>query len=261
MAPQERATGHEPLNTLKPVAKDIWLIDGPPVTICKIPYPSRATVVRLACGSLWIHAPTVLTETLRRELQALGPVGYLVAPNGRHFSQLPDWQQAYPDALLWHAGGLTDHPPNAGAHGVASSQKAAAWADEIDQIAIKGRKHHCETVYFHRASASLICTDLIHNVQTAHLPAAARPLVWLSGADDSDGKMPFPVSMRYRKSDLADAVEAMIALDPQRLLLAHRRWFPDGAVGELRRAFRRILRDREWTAAMEKISTKTGTPD
>lgn len=59
------ATGYEPLNTLKPVADDIWLIDGPAVRFYGMPFPTRATVVRLANGDLWVHSPTELSDGLR----------------------------------------------------------------------------------------------------------------------------------------------------------------------------------------------------
>jgi hypothetical protein len=117
----------------------------------------------------------------------------------------------------------------------------------------QGSKHHREAVFFHRASSTLILTDLIQNLETAKLPAWMRPLVWLAGTDDSDGKMPPHLRLTFHKTPLAESIEVMIAWNPHRLILAHGRWYHQDAVDELRRAFRRILRDREWTAAMEKM--------
>ena len=48
-------TGYEPLNTLKPVGKDLWLIDGPAIRFYGMPFSTRATVIRLADGGLWVH--------------------------------------------------------------------------------------------------------------------------------------------------------------------------------------------------------------
>jgi hypothetical protein len=105
LAPQDHATGYEPLNTLKPVATDIWLIDGPSVRVCGMPFPTRCTVVRLADGDLWVHSPTVLTDGLRAELQALGPVRYLIVPDLLHYASIADWQRVFPDAIAYVAPG------------------------------------------------------------------------------------------------------------------------------------------------------------
>ena len=64
---------YEPLNTLKPVAAGIWIIDGPAVICKRMPISTRATVVKLQSGNLWVHSPTALTKPLRAELEALGP--------------------------------------------------------------------------------------------------------------------------------------------------------------------------------------------
>ena len=249
MAPQNRATGYEPLNTLKPVAADIWLIDGPAARHRGMPFPTRCTVVRLAGGDLWVHSPTLLTDGLRAELQALGPVRYLIASNGRHLNDIADWQRAYPDAAMHAASNAvlrTENDPG--------QTSLPPWADQIEQMIVRGSKRHSEAVFFHRASSTLIVTNLIQNFETAKLPALMRPLIWLAGVDDSDGKMPPDMRMSFSKTPLAESIEAMIAWNPQRLILAHGRWYREIATDELRRAFRRALRDREWIVAMEAMT-------
>ncbi len=258
MAPDKHATGHEPLNTLKPVAPDIWLIDGPAVRFYGMPYSTRCTVVRLADGKLWVHSPSLLTDALRTELKALGPVRYLIAPNWLHYVNIASWQQAYPDAATYAAPGVAARAARKGAplrvDDDLGQTAPPAWADQIDQMIVLGSKRHREAVFFHRTSATLILTDLIQNFETAKLPVWMRPLVWLAGIDDSDGKMPLDMRMTFAKAPLAESVEEMIAWNPQRLILAHGRWYPQDAVEELRRAFRRILRDREWIKAVDRMA-------
>ena len=53
---------YEPVNTLKPVADDVWIVDGPEIQMSypylpffKLPFPTRMTIVRLAtaaCGCI-----------------------------------------------------------------------------------------------------------------------------------------------------------------------------------------------------------------
>ncbi|MEE9382672.1 MAG: hypothetical protein V3V08_04585 [Nannocystaceae bacterium] len=52
----------------------------------------RTTVVQLAEGRLWVHSPTHLTDALRRKVDALGEVGFLVAASNGHNRWLLEWQ-------------------------------------------------------------------------------------------------------------------------------------------------------------------------
>ncbi|MEI4260694.1 DUF4336 domain-containing protein [Roseovarius sp. D0-M9] len=251
------AAGYEPLNTLKPVADNIWIIDAEGRWLLGMPYPARCTVIRLQSGALWIHAPTALTDELKAELDALGPVAHLIAADLASCAHVPEWQRDYPAALVHALPGIAQRASKAGTPIARSHELTedapAAWAGDIDLTIAQGSGDHGEAAFLHRASSTLIVANLIEAVETAMLPAWARPLIWLAGIDDADGKMRIDRRMRYSKAPLAEALERMIAWEPRRLILTHGRWYDRDAVGQLRRAFRRTLRDREWTAAMDRI--------
>ncbi|QIE45938.1 DUF4336 domain-containing protein [Pseudohalocynthiibacter aestuariivivens] len=257
MTAAARPTGYEPLNTAKPVAPSIWLIDGPHIRFMGLPFSTRATVIRLENGDLWVHSPTHLTDSLRAELDAIGPVRHLIAPNWIHYAHIADWQAAWPDAHAWAAPGVAQRAAKKGLtlhfdHDLGPVAEAP-WAGQIDQIIVEGSKIHREAVFFHRLSETLIITDLIENFETAKLPFWMRPLIWLAGIDDSDGKMPPDMKFSFRdKEKLADAVDQMVAWRPRRMILAHGRWYENNAVDELERAFRKLMRHRRWGAVMEK---------
>ena len=52
---------YEPLNTLKPIGEDLWVIDGPIVRMAyfggSIPFPTRMVVARLTNGDLFLWSP------------------------------------------------------------------------------------------------------------------------------------------------------------------------------------------------------------
>ena len=252
-------TGYEPLNTLKPIADGIWLIDGPAARHCGLRCSSRATVVRLENGDLWVHSPTQITAALKAELQAAGPVRHLVAPNWLHYLNIADWQAAFPEATAWAAPGVTER---AAEHGMVLhfdrdlgwDAAETFWEGQLDQIIVRGSETHREAVFFHRASKTLILTDLIVAFETAKLPVWMRPLAWIAGVDDSDGKMPLGRKLRFRdKTLLADSVEQMINWGPERVILAHGRWYRLDGVGELHRAFRRLLYNRRWDRVAKEM--------
>ena len=100
-----------------------------------------------------------------------------------------------------------------------------------------------EFEFFHRASRTLILTDLIENFEPGKLGLAARWLAWFGGALDPDGQTPRDMRLTYarNKVELRAAVETMIAWKPERVVLAHGRWYERDAVHELRRALRWLL--------------------
>src|SRR5262245_58158424 len=54
---------YPPLNTLKLVAEDVWIVDGPVIRFGmsswpKMLFPTRMTIIRVAGGNLFIHSPT-----------------------------------------------------------------------------------------------------------------------------------------------------------------------------------------------------------
>lgn len=251
--------GAPPRDTPVPVAPGLWLIDGPAERIRGLPLPTRATVLRLADGALWVYAPTRLSDTLGAGLQALGPVRHLIAPNRHHHAHLRDWQAAFPGALAWAPPGVAAAAARDGTGARFDHELGPAaespWAGQIDQLIVGGSRTHREAVFFHRASESLVLADLVHNLETARLPAWLRPVVWIAGTDDSDGKMPPRVAFAFRdKERLADAVETMIGWHPRRLIVTHGRCFERGATQELERAFRRILRARVWDRALADMN-------
>ena len=93
---------YEPLYTLKAIGEDIWIVDGDIVEmnfkLTQVPFSTRMTVVRLNNRDLWIHSPIHLTQELKSEIEALGNVAHIVAPNKLHYVYMEEWSQAYPTA-------------------------------------------------------------------------------------------------------------------------------------------------------------------
>lgn len=244
-------TGYAPLNTLKPIAPDLWLIDGPAIRFYGMPFSTRATVIRLADGGLWIHSPTQLTQDLRAELDALGPVRHLIAPNWIHYAWVHQWQAAWPQALAWAAPGVKDRATRKGVpvrfdHGLGDTAPPD-WDGQIAQMLVKGSLIHREAVFFHHASRSLILTDLIENFDPAHLPWWMRIATRIGGIQTPDGGMPRDMRLTFRQhfGALRDGVDQMIGWAPQRVIFAHGQWYQTDGAARLARAFAWLPRGRD----------------
>ena len=103
---------YPPLDVLKPVADGIWIVDSGPMRVLGLPLPIRMTVIRLADGGLILHSPTRFGFELKQDLDRLGRVQHLVAPNSAHWVFVKQWQDHVPGVVTWGAPGL---PARAGA--------------------------------------------------------------------------------------------------------------------------------------------------
>ena len=240
-------TGYEPLNTPKPVSEDIWVVDGPAIRFYGAPFSTRMTVVRLSNGDIWLHSPTKLTDALAEEVLALGPICHLIAPNWIHYAYLSEWQSVFPKARAYAAPGVIARAAKRGMtmHFDEELDQNApiAWSGDIKQRIVEGSSIHREAVFFHNASRTLILTDLIENFESKNLSWFLRVLTRLAGIQDPHGQMPRDMRMTFsrHKKQLRAAVQQMIDWGPDRIILAHGRWYDHNAVAELRRAFRWVL--------------------
>jgi len=103
----DRLVPYQPLGTLKRVADDVFIVDGPVIRfgppLLRMPFTTRTTVIRLRDGRLFVHSPTPLTAALKVEIGAAGTVAFIVGPNRIHYWWIPEWKRAYPQAEVYLA--------------------------------------------------------------------------------------------------------------------------------------------------------------
>src|SRR3954451_19441034 len=85
---------------------DIWIVDDTPIVAGGLRLPLRMTVIRLSSGAVLLHSPVRYSPLLRMELERIGPIKYLLAPNFAHWMFLSGWQKALPDAITLAVPGL-----------------------------------------------------------------------------------------------------------------------------------------------------------
>lgn len=241
---------YPPLNTLKPIADDVWLVDGPVIAFGmpwpKMPFPTRMTVIRLTDGGLFIHSPTPITDELKAEVDATGPVRFIVGPNRIHYWWVPDWRDAYPDAEVYLAPRIREQAGDRidFAAEEMTARSGYPWDEEIGTLPVSG-DFMTEVIFFHIRSRTLILTDFIENFEPEKLSnPLMRLLTRFGGVQAPDGQMPRDMRLTYRrqKPQLRKAVETMIGWNPERIVISHGRWFEENGANELRRAFRWVLR-------------------
>ncbi len=119
----------------------------------------RMTCVRLQSGDVVVHSPIRGSEPLYAEVEKLGRVRWLVAPNAFHHLFVKAWWERFPEATALVAPKLHKKRPDL-ANAPTLADIPSTWGDELQAIAIAGLPTIDEHVFFHRPSATLILTDL-----------------------------------------------------------------------------------------------------
>ncbi|MEO0372049.1 MAG: DUF4336 domain-containing protein, partial [Pseudomonadota bacterium] len=223
-------TGYEPINTLKPVAAGLWVVDGAPLTRAFVPVPTRSVIVQLQGAGLWVYAACDLTDGLAADLRALGAVEHIVTPNPDYTEQVKGWAEAFPDAAFWDPDNLKP------------DEAEEPWRGQLHQLVVRVRPGRHEAVFCHRPSRTLFFADLFEMLETRHLPVWVRPIVWFSGTDDSGGHLR-PTLRWGRKYDdkltLGRDVETIMDWGARGMIPGHGRVIEAHANGQLERAFRK----------------------
>ncbi|KAB1072752.1 DUF4336 domain-containing protein [Methylobacterium planeticum] len=238
---------YPPLDTPKPVAPDLWIVDSGPLRALGLPLPVRMTVIRLQGGGIWLHSPTRYDPRLHRDIEALGPIRHLVAPNVAHWTFVADWQRHCPGAQTWAAPNLRERGPvrrsNLQIDRDLGEAAPAEWSRDLRQVVVPGGLGFREVAFFHEASRTLILTDLVLNLEPAKLPWPVRPLAHLVGITAPDGRAPLYLRLvvRRRQREAARAAAALVGLRPERVVFSHGAWFDRDGTARLRRSLRWLL--------------------
>ncbi len=147
------------MSVLKPVADDLWLIDGPVVHAYGVPFPTRMAVARLAGGGLWVWSPVRLSDDVQEAIRSLGVPLYAVEPNKLHHLALAEWVAAWPSLRLYAPPGLASKRRDLHFFADLTNETPAEWREEIDQVRIEGSVFMTEVMFFHRPSSTCLVGD------------------------------------------------------------------------------------------------------
>jgi len=185
-----------------------------------LPVGTRMTVARLADGALWLHAPVSLDAALRRELDALGPVRYAVAPNRVHHLYAGEVAHHYPAARLWVAPGLERKRPDLAFEAVLDDEAPDAWRGQIDQVFFRGRPYENEVAFCHRASRTLLLCDLVFHFGPKAHPVTRLLMRAIRSHDRFGPSRLDPLLIRDRAA-ARESLERILAWDFDRVVMAH----------------------------------------
>ena len=217
---------------------EIWTAEGSVVSFYGFPYPTRAAVIRLSDGTLFVWSPISLSPRLKSAIDALGPVRHLVSPNSIHHLFLGEWKAAYPDALLYAPPDLRKKCRGLVFHADLGDLPDAAWASDVDQVVMRGSVALTEVVFFHRASGSAIFGDLIQNFPRDWFRGWQGVVARLDGIVAPNPGAPREWRASFvRRARARAALERILSWPIERVLIAHGQCAHTGGLEFVKKAF------------------------
>ena len=225
---------------LQPVVDEqVWVAERPS-RFHGVDVRTRMTIVRLPSGELWVHSPVEADVALKREIDALGRVAFVVAPSSLHHAFARPFFDAYPRSELFVSPRL---PEKSGVIAFATpldDTPPSTWAKDLAQVTLKGHRYIDEVVFLHRPSRTLIVADLLESVHD-DAPWALRAIGRMAGIYDRPGP---PMDMRFAFRDIEAtraSLERILAWDFDRIVLSHGKLIARGGKRALREAYRFLL--------------------
>jgi hypothetical protein len=226
---------------LEEFGPSLYSAEGPTVSFFGFPYPTRMALARLADGGVWVWPPVALTDELASEVQAIGPVRYIVSPNKIHHLFLTEWADRWPDARLYAPPGLARKKPEIRFDAELGDRPDPAWAAEIDQVIFRGSFAMEEAVFFHYSSRTAIMGDLIQRHPESRMSGWKGLLMRLDGLVGEHGSTPRDWRASFvRRGPARAARKTVLGWDADRLLIAHGECAQAGAAEIIQAALRWI---------------------
>ena len=231
---------------LDQLGPNLWVADGGIVSFFGYDYPTRMVVVRLEDGGLWLWSPIALDPELEALVRALGPVRHLISPNKLHHLFLAAWSDKFPEAKLWGTASTVARFRSLDFSGTLTNRPPSDWAGQIDQYHFTNSPFLDEMTFFHRKSRTAIIADLSQPFSEAflkrHWPRWLRWVARRAKLVEGWGYPPPEIRFSFRHRSAARAkVRALIAEEPERVVVAHGEIIRSGGSAYLRRAFSWLL--------------------
>lgn len=206
---------------LEQITQDVYAAQGTLRMPGGITFPVRMTIVRHAEG-LWIHSPIEINDALAAQIDALGPVKWLVAPNCLHHLYFQAASARWPEAECVAAPGLSKKRSDLTfQHQLPREGNNSLWPGWMDSCFMAGAPAANETVFLHRPSGSLIVTDLVFNLPANGHNAASWLMFSMVGVRGRFAQSRLWRILTKDRGALAASVAELLQWDFQRIIPSH----------------------------------------
>ena len=204
---------------------------------------TRMTVLRSADCGVFLHSPVPSDDATRAAIVALGPVRAIIAPSNCHHLFVGQAQRAFPSVPTFGIEGVVAKRPDLRFDALLGDEPPVHWAGQMDQVGI-GNRIMREVVFLHRASRTLIVTDLIENFrdETPGTNRMLRATIKLLGMWGGPHPAPELRWFTLHREAARSALERILSWDFDQIVLAHGEPILREPKAAIRKAWRWLLR-------------------
>lgn len=218
---------------------------------------ARMTVI--VDESVTIHSPIPLTDSLVAQVNALGNVGHIIAPNRMHHLSVGAWAERFPNASVLGPQRLADKRPDLRFDGFLDDPNARWRIPGLDYAPIDGLPMTDEITCFHAASATLIITDLAFHITHDHPLFTRCVFSVIGGYNTLEPTWMERLSVRDRTQFRA-SIQRVLAWPFERVIMAHGRIVERDGHHAMRHAFRWLNLDAQREASHTPSAIPARTP-
>ena len=211
---------------LKQVGHCIWVAEQP-LKFLGLPAGTRMTVILRSDNSLLLISPIKIDANLKQQIDSLGTVKYIIAPNLFHHLYLENCQQIYPQAELIAPQGIESKQPKITISQTFERDKID-FNGEVEYIPFKGFQVYIppkiatvnEIVFFHPSSQTLILTDSAFNFDR-NFPLITQLAARILGCYQSlQPSLLEKIAIRDKEA-ISKSISRILAWNFQRVIMAH----------------------------------------
>lgn len=219
------STNLQPIG-LQQLDADLWMAQQP-LRFLGLRVGTRMTIVRLPDQRLVVISPIQLTPALIQQIDALGTVAYVIAPNRYHHLFAQAFQQQYPQAEFWAAIGLAEKRPDLPIKQVITAESGdiakTLFYQQFRGVNVPGVgavDPLNEVVFCHAPSRTLIITDIAFHFDRSMAWETRLAGKLLGGYEKLQPTLLEKWSMRDRPA-VERSIRTVLAWDFDRVIMAH----------------------------------------
>lgn len=231
---------------LRAIDTDLWVAEQP-LKYFGLEVGTRMTVIRLSNRKLMVISPICPEDKIIHQLNQLGKVSYIVAPNLYHHLFVAQFKQVYPDAEVWATSGLEQKRPDLQINQFLS-ERTSQFLDGIEAtlvtgfntLDVTGYAPLNEWVFFHSKSRTLILTDLAFYFDESS-SLTAQLIAKLFGGYKQLRPSPLEKIATRDKQQVKQSIQRIITWDFKRVIVAHGNILSGDAKGQFKLGYEWFL--------------------
>lgn len=216
---------------LRQIDQDIWVAEQP-MRYFGLSVGARMTAIRLQNREIVVISPIQMTEALIAQLDDIGTVAYIIAPNLYHYFFAADFKARYSTATFWAAPGLKEKRPELPIDYVIEPITVDASGSELwncldfslfegfRTLGATGIDRLNECVFFHRDSRTLIITDTAFHFDDS-FPLLTRLATKMGGGYKTLSPSVLEKIATRDKAKIKQSVNKVLEWDFERVIMAH----------------------------------------